>query len=200
MSHSKRWIFVVSALCICLAAAMMLRSRAAHKTKKTQTSKTSPEIRQHLLDVIANVPMDRRERQLVMAGQVGEGVRQNWMNLMRKESVRATRVEVYLTWFFGPRRFKAVRVMYYDDYGAQAQVVDQTRLANFRSSGLEDQMKAAAIRYAPRGAWLDFYPSRYSYRLPQPRPSLCSTMNGCPDSRLECSPLSVPDYRHLSQR
>jgi ankyrin repeat protein len=68
-----------------------------------------------------------------------------------------------MTWFFGPRHLKPVRIMYFADYGRQ--VVDEPALERFRKSGLEDAIKREAKIRAPHGRWVDlpapvFWPFR----------------------------------------
>ena len=77
------------------------------------------------------------------------------MEAMRSEGVKAVQVEVYLTWFFGPRRLRPVRVLYFTEYDGRSQIVDEKQLGRFRSIGLESTLKKAALRYAPQGHWVD---------------------------------------------
>lgn len=94
-------------------------------------------------------------RQSIEGGRLGGGVEQPWQTEMKQLGVRAARIEVYLTWFFGPRNLTPVRVVYYDSYDGQQQVTDSATLARFKASGLEAKLRAEAIRRAPDAHWVD---------------------------------------------
>ena len=124
----------------------------------------TPEAREHLKALVAELPESSRERKLVESGRIGDGVRKSWMDGMKKEGVKAVSVEVYMTWFFGPRHLKPVRIMYFSDYDGR-QVVDEQVLHHLRKSGLEDALKREAKIHAPDGRWMDlpapiFWPFR----------------------------------------
>lgn len=123
--------------------------------RNSAQSVPTPEVREHLKAIVAELPKSSLERQLVEQGRFGDGVRKKWMDGMKKEGVKAVAVEVYMTWFFGPRQLKPVRVMYFTDYDGGRQVVDEKSLERFRKSGLEDALKREAKIHAPHGAWVD---------------------------------------------
>jgi ankyrin repeat protein len=111
---------------------------------------------QHARGLVSTLPVDDLLRRFVDGGRIGDGTHYPWMDQMKRLGVKQARIVVYMTWFFGPRQMKPVRVTYYTDYSFDApQITDEQHLRELMSSGLEDAIKTEALRYAPHGAWID---------------------------------------------
>jgi Ankyrin repeats (many copies)/Ankyrin repeats (3 copies) len=111
--------------------------------------------RDHAMQVVSALPPDNFLRRAVEGGRYGDGVEQPWQAAMRQVGVKAARVEVHMLWFFGPKELTAVRIVYYNSYEDSGQITDPSALVRIRSSGLEEKVKAEAIRRAPEGHWVD---------------------------------------------
>jgi ankyrin repeat protein len=110
---------------------------------------------EHARKIVAALPSGNSLRKLVDGGRFGDGVERPWHVQMRQFKIRAAKVEVHMIWFFGPRRLKAVRVVYYNTYDGHEQITDPAMLEDIRSSGLERQIRNEATRIAPNGHWID---------------------------------------------
>jgi len=107
--------------------------------------------REHVRQIASTLPESSFLRHSVEGGRIGNGVEQPWQTPMKQAGVKAAKIEVYMTWFFGPKRLTPVRVVYFDSYDGHKQVVDSATLARFKATGLEDKLRAEAIRRAPEG-------------------------------------------------
>ena len=117
------------------------------KTHNGPVPSPSPQEREHLRSVVASLPAENFDHLMVEGGNFGDGVRQSWMDAMKRRDVKAAKVEVHLTWFFGPRSPKATEVLYFSDYGGAQQVVDEALLSQLHHDGLEDALKRAALAH-----------------------------------------------------
>jgi hypothetical protein len=107
--------------------------------------------REHVTKIASTLPRDSFLRHSIEGGGLGDGVEQPWQTAMKQFGVKAAKIEVYMTWFFGPKNLTPVRVVYYDSYDGQKQITDSATLARFKASGLESKLRAEAIRRAPSG-------------------------------------------------
>jgi ankyrin repeat protein len=87
------------------------------------------------------------------------------MDEMRREGVKRASVEIKLTWFFGPRFLRVVRVKYFSGYDSpDSQVTDPRRLNQFRACGLEERLKQIALQRGLRGRWFESPPHQHPSR------------------------------------
>jgi Ankyrin repeats (3 copies)/Ankyrin repeats (many copies) len=117
--------------------------------------------RDHARQVVLALPPDNFLRRLVEDGRLGDGVERPWHPVMRQLGVKAASVEVHMIWFFGPRKLTAVRVVYYNSYDGHDRITDTAKLTLIRGTGLEEKVKAEAIRRAPEGHWVDLPYSQF---------------------------------------
>lgn len=121
--------------------------------------------REHARQVASTLPEDSFLRHSIEGGRLGDGIEQPWQAAMKQFGVKAANIEVYMTWFFGPKKLTPVRVVYYDSYDSHKQIIDSATLARFKASGLDAKLRAEATRRAPEGHWVDlphflFWPFR----------------------------------------
>lgn len=84
---------------------------------------------------------------------------------MKRAGVKCAKVELKLTWFFGPRFLKIARVMYFSEYdNSDSQIVDAERIKYFQSSGLEKKLQEVALQRGAHGMWFESPPAQHPSR------------------------------------
>lgn len=122
----------------------------------------SPQTQRHLHEIMETLPSDSTLLRLLQNGAHGDGVHYSWMDEMRHQGVKCVRVEIHLTWFFGPRLLKVARVMYFTDYdNPDSQVTDPERIKSFQSNGLEEKLKEVALKRGHHGWWFEDPPHQH---------------------------------------
>lgn len=127
-------------------------------------SVTYEQAQAHIRRVIASLAPDSDLRLDLKIGDRGDGINYAWMDEMRKEGIR--RVEIAIDIDFHddgrPGKMKITAVRYYTKYDPSgSQVQDPKSLERIRTSGLEEELRALALRQGEHGAWAD---------VPRPRP------------------------------
>ena len=121
----------------------------------------SAQSQQHLREVADALPSESVLRQMVKSGAHGDGIHYPWMDEMKRNGVKSVQVEIHLTWFFGPRFLKVVRVMYFTGYdNPDPQVTEPERIKSFQSGGLE-QLKEVALKCGLHGWWFESPPAQH---------------------------------------
>lgn len=81
---------------------------------------------------------------------------------MRREGVKRAEVEIKLTWFFGPRLLRVVRVEYFAAYESpNSQITDLPRLNHLQAVGLEGELKQVALQRGLHGRWFESPPAQH---------------------------------------
>ena len=101
----------------------------------------------HIHTIAEELPADSRLRNELEAGAHGSGVRLAWMDAMRRQGVKRAKAA---TEFFGlgrPVYVKVARMVYFSEYddSSCSQIADAKQLSQIRTSGLEVQLRRAAI-------------------------------------------------------
>jgi hypothetical protein len=123
-----------------------------------------PDAKQHIVELIKDLPNNSPLRTRLMHGGRGNGIHQPWMGEMRREHVRQAMIWVDITFdkHGRPKDMKVAKVRYFEKYDDQRSVVDGDRLALIRANGLEVELTRLALERAEHGSWLD---------VPNPRPN-----------------------------
>lgn len=153
---------------LCLIAAG--RTEGNHGDTSLQSTKASNEIptqvQERLRSIAESLPSDSLLRRLLNDGTHGDGIRHPWMDEMRHEGVKSAKVEISLTWFFGPRSLRVTRVMYFAEYDdPSSQVTDPLQIKFFQSHGLEQKLKEVALQRGIHGTWFESPPAQHPMRL-----------------------------------
>jgi hypothetical protein len=123
------------------------------------------EAQAHIREVFATLAPDSDLRLDFKVGDQGDGINYAWMDKMRKEGIRRVEIEIDIDFRDNgaPRNMEIASVRYYRKYDPSgSRVRDLKTLERIRSSGLEEELKALALRQAEHGSWPD---------VPQPRPN-----------------------------
>src|SRR5215469_12576295 len=96
-----------------------------------------------IAEVATSLPPDEPNRHLLETGHRGTGIREPWMDVMKKRGVKQVLVDVKGNWYriVGFRPDKVVRVVYRTEYfRPDSQIVDESKLSELRNSELEHQL------------------------------------------------------------
>jgi hypothetical protein len=125
----------------------------------------STDTQEHLHQVAETLPPNSTLRRALSGGAHGDGIRHPWMDEMKRAGVKCARVELGLTWFFGPRFLKIARVMYFSEYdNPDSQIVGAERIKYFQSSGLEKKLQEVALQRGAHGMWFESPPAQHPSR------------------------------------
>lgn len=125
----------------------------------------SSQSQKHLRELADALPADSTLRKALQNGDHGDGIHYSWMDEMKRGGVKFAKVEVHLTWFFGPRFLKIARIMYFTNYDdPDSQVTDPERIKFFQTSGLEAKLKGVALKRGRRGFWFESPPYQHPSR------------------------------------
>lgn len=128
-------------------------------------TEVSSQSQRHLREVADALPADSTLRQALQNGAHGDGIHYSWMDEMNSSGVKCVKVEIHLTWFFGPRFLKIARIMYFTSYDdPDSQVTDPERIKFFQTSGLEAKLKEVALKRGRRGFWFESPPHQHPPR------------------------------------
>jgi hypothetical protein len=87
------------------------------------------------------------------------------MDEMKRGGVKCAKLEVHLTWFFGPTFLKIARIMYFTSYNdPDSQITNPERIKFFQTSGLEAKLKEVALKRGRRGFWFESPPYQHPSR------------------------------------
>jgi len=155
-----RWM-VKSAGILTVVLACALTSAENNDSQRTQ--EITPEARQHIHELIQDLPNDSWIRQRLVMGGHGKGLRQPWMDDMRREGIKQTTIWIAIDFnrHGRPKHMKFQRAEYFAQYDYKQRVSDVARLGSIRSSGLEQKLVDLALERSTRGMWVD---------VPHPRP------------------------------
>jgi hypothetical protein len=99
-------------------------------------------------------------------GGHGDGIPYPWMDEMRRDGVKNAKVQISLTWFFGPRSLRVSRVMYFTEYDTpDSQVTNPQKIKFFQSTGLEQRLKEIALQRGLHGRWFESPLAQHPMRL-----------------------------------
>jgi hypothetical protein len=128
-------------------------------------TEVSSQSQKHLREVADALPADSTLRQALQNGAHGDGTHYSWMDEMKRGGVKCAKVEIHLTWFFGPRFLKIARIMYFTSYDdPDSQVTNPERIKFFQTSGLEAKLKEVALKRGRRGFWFESPPHQHPSR------------------------------------
>jgi len=141
-----------------LLLGLLVSANFAAQEPKPQPA-ISAAVEEHIRAVVKTLPPDSMIRRSLEQGVRGDGFHYPWMDDMRRQGVKQASVEVRFVWFFGPRRMKVVRIMYFSNYSYEmngTQITDEGQLEKIGASGLQDKLKAEALRRGQNGFWFEF--------------------------------------------
>jgi ankyrin repeat protein len=125
----------------------------------------STETQEHLQQVAKTLPPDGALRRALSSGAHGDGIHYPWMDRMKLAGAKCVKVQLNLTWFFGPRFLKIARVMYFSEYdNPDSQIIDPQRIKSFQSSGLEEKLLEVALQRGAHGVWFESPPAQHPSR------------------------------------
>jgi hypothetical protein len=125
----------------------------------------SSETQEHLHQVAETLPPNSTLRRALSNGAHGDGIPHLWMDEMKRAGVKSAKIELNLTWFFGPRFLQIARVMYFSEYDSpDSQIVDTERIKYFRSSGFEKKLQEVALQRGAHGMWFESPPAQHPSR------------------------------------
>ena len=128
-------------------------------------TEVSSQSQKHLREVADTLPVDSTLRQALQNGAHGDGIHYFWMDEMKCGGVKCAKLEIHLTWFFGPRFLKIARIMYFTSYDdPDSQVTNPERIKFFQTSGLEAKLKEVALKRGRRGFWFESPPHQHPSR------------------------------------
>ncbi|MBI3404881.1 MAG: ankyrin repeat domain-containing protein [Acidobacteria bacterium] len=143
-------------LFVFLVAVCLLIIHPAHSQESKPSGMPRTDVENDVRSLISALPPNSGLRTMLEYGARGEGVRYGWMNEMRRFGINQAVIEVQLTWFFGPRFQKAVRIMYFAAYErAGSQITDENILHAIQNSGLEERLKVEALKFVSGGFWFE---------------------------------------------
>jgi hypothetical protein len=143
-----------------MAPAILMFGAACNETKDSVKPAVAPPVRQRLQSIVASLPPEDFTRQMVEAGQFGDGVRYSWMDAMKRQGAKAVAVTIRMTYFLGPHWPYVTEVRYFSDLGGIHQIGDEGALAHLRQDGSEDAVKQAALTHYRDGVWFELPHSR----------------------------------------
>lgn len=115
-------------------------------------------VEDHIREIMNALPVDSFLRHELEAGARGDGIHRLWMDEMKRESVKRAVVKISIQFSRKgyPRDMGVANVIYYDDYDSiSKQITDQIRLDRIRASGVERDLRKAALERAAHGSWVD---------------------------------------------
>ena len=126
-----------------------------------QTQHLDASALEHIRQLTASLPPDSYWRSLLEHEVTGDGIRQPWMDHMRKESVKLAIFTYDFVWIRESAKvtdWTLVGTQYFRDYDEAQQVTDREQLALIRRDGLEKELEALALPRAKTGHWVDSRP------------------------------------------
>jgi hypothetical protein len=123
-----------------------------HEPARKPGTSTQAQIRKMIL----SLPEDSSVRRSLEMGQYGDGVHESWMDHMQEAGLREVVFEIHGVWRTGLGfKPKGVgQVIYRTKYdGPGAQLTDPAQISQIEKSGLEAELREAAIRKAGRATW-----------------------------------------------
>lgn len=116
-----------------------------------------PKIEQHIQEIIMELPASSSLRHELSNGARGDGVRQAWMDDMRRQDIK--RAIVWIDIRFGrhgrPTRMIPKVTQFFSDYAGGTPITDPERLKSIRSSGLGQRLESLASERTAHGVWVD---------------------------------------------
>jgi ankyrin repeat protein len=126
----------------------------------------SSQVQERLRSIAETLPSDSLLRRMLNSGAHGDGIHHPWMDEMRYHGVKGAKVQISLTWFFGPRSLRVTRVMYFTEYDdPDSQVTDPQKTKFFQSTGLEQRLKEVALQRGLHGRWFESPLAQHPWRL-----------------------------------
>lgn len=108
----------------------------------------------HIQELEKNLPPNSPMRADLDSGARGDGIRQSWMDAMRKEGVKRAWVVIFAGLNDAPREWKVYEVAYYSAYDREgSQITDPKWLERIRASGLANELNQVALEHAPHSPW-----------------------------------------------
>lgn len=144
-----------------ITLACVLGTVATHPAQVGE--KRDPAIEQHIRGIIAELPIESALRRELLSGARGNGIRQPWMDEMRRDGVKRAVVQIAIHF---DRHGRAKRMVlkstqFFATYGEGTPISDATTLNNVHVDGLEQALRDLALQRAAHGTWID---------VPRPRP------------------------------
>ena len=143
-----------------IATTLLMSGIACNEAKDSVKPAVPPTVRQSLQSIVASLPPEDFTRQMVEAGQFGDGVRYSWMDAMKRQGAKTVQVTIRMTWFLGPHWPYVTEVRYFSDLGGIHQIGDERVLKLLRQDGSEDAVKRAALTHYRDGFWFELPHSR----------------------------------------
>ena len=112
--------------------------------------------RKHIAELISTLPAGTPLRLRLEAGEHGDGVRQIWMDLMKRQGVKRAIVSVRFANLHQPHGMTIERTLFFDGYDTDcAQITDVDRIETIEASELGNLLKEEAIsRTQKLGKWI----------------------------------------------
>jgi hypothetical protein len=152
---------VAVALSILVVMSLTVSSTVRDRPLRAQqvAAGVSPEVNQHLLQIAESLPLDSGLRRGLENGAHGDGIHYPWMGEMKRAGIKRAKVQIRLTWFFGPRSLKVARIMYFTGYDSPTtQVTDPQRLNFLRAGGLEKNLTEVGLQRGAHSHWFETPP------------------------------------------
>jgi hypothetical protein len=120
----------------------------------TPTGRADSAAEEHIRHVIRSLPPDSTFRDILEGGARGDGIHHPWMDKMRDQGVKRALVRTRFEWHGRPTAVTVIDVLYFSKYDNDcAQITDPKRLEEIRGSGLERELKQAAIGRTEKAPW-----------------------------------------------
>ena len=153
------------------------------------TNKPDSSVEQRIRDIERELPAESLLRYELLSGARGNGTHQTWMDDMQKQGIKRVIVQVAIHFnrHGRPKQMTVKQVKLYTNYDGGEPVLDDAKLNEIRSSGLEQTLKNIALQRAAQGFWVDI-------PRPKPKPFDGGTRVEFFDDEWLPTPTSVPAY------
>jgi hypothetical protein len=116
---------------------------------------------EHIRQLISTLPPDSLWRNLLENHVTGDGIRQPWMDHMRRDGIKLAIFTYDFVWIREDSKvtdWTLAGMQYFRDYDEAQPVTDPRQLALFRHDGLDKELEAVALPRAKTGHRVDAQP------------------------------------------
>jgi hypothetical protein len=150
-------VWALRFLRVVFLVAGLLSPRIFASQPQEQPDRATPD--QHIKSLTASLPADSHWLTLLRRGVKGDGLHHPWMDDMRKAGVKLATFTVEFTWAQNGRErrdWEVVSENYFHDYDQLDAITDPRQLSLIQASGLERQLKEAALARAKIANWIEY--------------------------------------------
>jgi hypothetical protein len=148
-SAQTKGIATASILLLGICASTIVGCARAPSRRQPDTS-----ARESIRRIAQSLPGDSHMRRRLDAGELGTGIHHPWMDGMRREGVKLAVAETEFVSVGRPLQARILRIAYFSDYdGDCSQIADAGRLSEILRSGLDSDLRAAAIQGTMEAPW-----------------------------------------------